>query len=340
MMMPDLTILADGVTLIGQGNSLAGNGNLKLLASHTPQERVFLCHNSVAGTYGPRKRAVPVAVFPSCMFPVARNGNLAPGLNLILESNDMTNLSIISNENFLVTNNTVKTTSMKVAEAFGKRHTHVTEKIRSLDCSSDFRSANFSAHPYINEQNGEKYTLYEMTKDGFMFLVMGFTGKKAARVKEAYINAFNMMMDKLYITGPATLTPAHQRALQEAVANKVGHNRALFPKVWGAVKSHFRVGTYKDLPDTSFDDALSFIDGYMDGHDLIAARDISAEYRAHARKLEILYRRLGEGYRDPRATYSPTLPLDRQDIHDMKQIRNIQTDMDNLLLEMAGGYQC
>jgi len=137
-----------------------------------------------------------------------------------------------------------------------------------------------------------------------------------------------------------TLTPAHQRALQEAVANKVGHNRALFPKVWGAVKSHFRVGTYKDLPDTSFDDALSFIDGYMDGHDLIAARDISAEYRAHARKLEILYRRLGEGYRDPRATYSPTLPLDRQDIHDMKQIRNIQTDMDNLLLEMAGGYQC
>lgn len=32
-----------------------------------------------------------------------------------------------------------------------------------------------------------------MTKDGFIFLVMGFTGQKAAAIKEAYINAFNMM---------------------------------------------------------------------------------------------------------------------------------------------------
>ena len=36
-----------------------------------------------------------------------------------------------------------------------------------------------------------------MTKDGFMFLVMGFTGKKAAQIKEAYINAFNQMSTKL-----------------------------------------------------------------------------------------------------------------------------------------------
>jgi phage regulator Rha-like protein len=34
-----------------------------------------------------------------------------------------------------------------------------------------------------------------MTKDGFMFLVMGFTGKKAAQVREAFINAFNAMQD-------------------------------------------------------------------------------------------------------------------------------------------------
>ena len=36
-----------------------------------------------------------------------------------------------------------------------------------------------------------------MTKDGFMFLVMGFTGKRAAAVKEAYINAFNQMAEQL-----------------------------------------------------------------------------------------------------------------------------------------------
>ena len=32
-----------------------------------------------------------------------------------------------------------------------------------------------------------------MTKDGFTFLVMGFTGKKAAKFKELYIRRFNEM---------------------------------------------------------------------------------------------------------------------------------------------------
>lgn len=89
------------------------------------------------------------------------------------------------------------TTSLIVANVFGKRHSHILEKIRTLDCSSEFRSANFSAHPYTNPQNGETYQQFEMTKDGFMFLVMGFTGKKAAGIKEAYINAFNWMADRL-----------------------------------------------------------------------------------------------------------------------------------------------
>ena len=35
--------------------------------------------------------------------------------------------------------------------------------------------------------------MFTMTKDGFSFLVMGYTGKKAAQFKEAYINAFNKM---------------------------------------------------------------------------------------------------------------------------------------------------
>ena len=36
-----------------------------------------------------------------------------------------------------------------------------------------------------------------MTKDGFVFLVMGFTGKAASQIKEAYINAFNWMAEQL-----------------------------------------------------------------------------------------------------------------------------------------------
>ena len=95
----------------------------------------------------------------------------------------------------------VKTTSLKVAELFDKRHTHILEKITNLDCSPEFTSANFSAHVQTIEiGNGatreSKY--YEMTKDGFMFLVMGFTGAAAAKIKEAYINTFNQMAAMLY----------------------------------------------------------------------------------------------------------------------------------------------
>ena len=89
------------------------------------------------------------------------------------------------------------TTSKLVSQAFGRRHNDVCRSINNLDCSDDFRGANYFAHPQKNEQNGESYTLWEMTKDGFMFLVMGFTGKKAAAIKEAYINAFNNMAEQL-----------------------------------------------------------------------------------------------------------------------------------------------
>lgn len=37
----------------------------------------------------------------------------------------------------------LKTTSLKVAEAFGKRHADVLRKIEALDCPSEFTSAHF-----------------------------------------------------------------------------------------------------------------------------------------------------------------------------------------------------
>ena len=98
-----------------------------------------------------------------------------------------------------IINNQVITTSHKVADAFGKLHKNVLQKIEKLDCSAEFMSANFSAHEEIIQagavQRASKY--YEMTKDGFIFLVMGFTGKEAARIKESYINVFNQMAQLL-----------------------------------------------------------------------------------------------------------------------------------------------
>jgi len=107
----------------------------------------------------------------------------------------------------VVENGALMTTSIKVAEAFGKRHTHVLDKIQTLSCSPEFASANFSAHEEIIKagavQRASKF--WNMTKDGFMFLVMGFTGTKAAAIKEAYIAEFNRMADELHRRELATL---------------------------------------------------------------------------------------------------------------------------------------
>ena len=84
------------------------------------------------------------------------------------------------------------TTSLNVAEVFGKNHYHVIEAIENLDCSQEFRESNFRLSSYVTSQNKE-LKMYEMTRDGFTFLVMGYIGKPAAQFKEAYIEAFNRM---------------------------------------------------------------------------------------------------------------------------------------------------
>lgn len=99
-----------------------------------------------------------------------------------------------------VENNQTVTTSLKVAEVFGKQHKHVLAAIKSLDCSEDFHKLNFRLmQKSIKIGNGaeRKSPMYYITRDGFMFLVMGFTGKTAAKWKEAYIRAFNDMEAKL-----------------------------------------------------------------------------------------------------------------------------------------------
>lgn len=91
----------------------------------------------------------------------------------------------------------VKTDSLKVAEIFGKQHKDVLRKLENLDCSTDFNERNFTLVEY-KDAKGENRPMYEMTKDGFIFLVMGFTGAAAAKIKEAYINTFNQMAALLY----------------------------------------------------------------------------------------------------------------------------------------------
>ena len=87
------------------------------------------------------------------------------------------------------------TTSRDIAETFGKRHADVLARIRSLDCSKEFNERNFSSIEYLDGK-GVHNTEYRMTKNGFAFLVMGFTGARAAQWKEKYIDTFDRMADK------------------------------------------------------------------------------------------------------------------------------------------------
>ena len=83
------------------------------------------------------------------------------------------------------------TTSLIVAKVFGKEHNKVCRDIENLSCSESIRVANFCETPYTHPQNGQTYKMYTMTKDGFSFLVMGYTGEKAGEFKERFINEFN-----------------------------------------------------------------------------------------------------------------------------------------------------
>lgn len=101
----------------------------------------------------------------------------------------MNDLVVIQNEVPMVS-------SQLIAEKFGKVHTKLVRDIENLHCSKEFKVANFGTCFFTNKMNRE-YKGYMMTKDGFAFLCMGFTGKKAAEWKEKYIKAFNEMEKSL-----------------------------------------------------------------------------------------------------------------------------------------------
>ena len=117
-------------------------------------------------------------------------------------------------------NGRVTTSSLIVAQHFNKRHANVLRAIQNLECSENFTQLNFELSEYKDDSSKtNKY--YIITKDGFMFLVMGFTGKEAALWKERFINAFNEMEASLrtrqeipYLFEPDTFNNTREKARQ------------------------------------------------------------------------------------------------------------------------------
>ena len=96
-------------------------------------------------------------------------------------------------EDMIQTENGIPTTtSLVIAQAFEKNHFDVLKAIKNLECSQNFTDSNFAVSEYT-DSTGRKLPMYQITRDGFAFLAMGFTGKKAAAWKERFLEAFNAM---------------------------------------------------------------------------------------------------------------------------------------------------
>ena len=156
------------------------------------------------------------------------------------------------------------TSSRVVAAAFGKEHRRVLQDIRALECSSKFNAHNFVLVGYTDAK-GEKRPECFMTKDGFMFLVMGYTGTLAAQIKEAYINEFNAMAEAL--TSPVLADPARllvtgrAATLEEEYFEAV--RRGLLGETWGLFPFGYRAPQYQSFGKTvlgRYDESFYYLD--------------------------------------------------------------------------------
>lgn len=98
-------------------------------------------------------------------------------------------------------NNQVLTTSVKVAEVFGKSHKDVLEKIRLLSAENSANqiqgfNPQFIQQEYIDSHNRTQ-NMFVMNRDGFVELVSNFSGQKAREWKRKYHAAFNQMEEQL-----------------------------------------------------------------------------------------------------------------------------------------------
>lgn len=127
------------------------------------------------------------------------------------------------NDMVTVIDGNIFTTSLIVAKVFEKNHKDVLKAIDNLECSSEFRERNFALTSIdIPQPNGgiRKERAYNLTRDGFSFLAMGFTGAKAAAWKETFLEAFNQMEKALEsraaILSSASSTPFSGEPLSES----------------------------------------------------------------------------------------------------------------------------
>lgn len=131
--------------------------------------------------------------------------------------------------------------SRSVAAFFDKEHRNVLQAIDGLlSAEPDLGLRNFQQGSYTLPGTGsQQHRCFDMNRDGFTLLAMGFTGGKALKWKLRYIDAFNAMEAELRsrpVDPMAMLNdPASMRGLLLTYSEKVlalqNENASLVPKV-------------------------------------------------------------------------------------------------------------
>lgn len=241
------------------------------------------------------------------------------------------------------------TTSLEVAKFFGKRHDHV---LRDVDALLSQLPEN-SLQPNFGETYQEQETplgvkqvrMFILYRDGFMLLVMGYTGKKALAMKLAYIEAFNRMEEELArqkeaarnitqdivdFPSPLSITPStteDRKPLRALVGSWAQVSGLPFAACWNQLKAAFNLANIKELPQEWIPDAIDWVQKRIDAlpapapatalpaspssptddaeGHLAAIREHIRQIHRHEESLFLLARKALPAARKPQDMYSP-----------------------------------
>ena len=164
------------------------------------------------------------------------------------------------------------TTSLQVAELFGKDHARVIRDIRHIIemLPKEYGHGGFAESSYVNKQ-GKKQPMFTLDRDMFTLTAMGYTGPKAMKFKLAYIEAFNCMERQLEAqrTAPAVpplSTTSDRRTLNNLVREWAALSGQSFPDCWAEIHVAFEIDAVADLPCTKVKEAEEWVRARIRDH--------------------------------------------------------------------------
>lgn len=169
---------------------------------------------------------------------------------------------------FRVVEGRAVTSSFKVAEYFGKKHSDVVRAVDDLIAKNQelqvLRNfARYSETVSLNDKGAtRKVPAYWMDRKGFCLLAMGFTGAKALEFKCAFYDQFERMEEALRAPSDqsALITTTEQYEIRKTIKSRAKNSSVHYQTVYNALYDYFKIASYKDLRHDQMKAALTLIE--------------------------------------------------------------------------------